>query len=110
MKLSDLLSASVIDTDGRRVGRVRSVRLVQDGPLLGGTQAAMRVDAVIAGGGNLGMRLGYVRGGVRGPLLVRLLFSRSERRSHLFLMANLEWDAGAKLLQVRPGFRPPPAG
>ena len=50
MKLSELLAATVIDADGQRVGPVRSVRLVQDGPLLGGTQAAMRVDAVMVVG------------------------------------------------------------
>ena len=88
MKLSELLTADVVDADGRRVGPVRSVRLVQDGPVLGGTQAAMRVDAVIVGGGALGMRLGYVRGGVRGPLMLRWLFSWSERRSRTFPMAS----------------------
>jgi hypothetical protein len=101
MKLSELLSFDVVDADGRRVGAVRSVRLVQDGPVLGGAQAAMRVDAVIAGGGTVGMRLGYVRGGVRGPLLLRSIFGRSERRSQTFLMADLEWDTDAKLLRAR---------
>jgi hypothetical protein len=100
MRLSELLALDVVDADGRRAGRVRSVRLVQDGPLLGGTQAALRVDAVITGGGALGMRLGYGRGGVRGPLLLRWLFRRSAR-ARTFPMADLDWDTDARLLQVR---------
>jgi sporulation protein YlmC with PRC-barrel domain len=34
MRLSDLLASTVFDHDGRAIGRVRDVRLVQDGPLV----------------------------------------------------------------------------
>ncbi len=101
MRVSELLAADVIDTDGARVGRVRGVRLVQDGPLLGGTQAAMRVDALLAGGGTLGPRLGYDRGGVRGPLLLRWLFTRAEKRARTFSMSDLDWDTDHSTLTVR---------
>jgi len=101
MRISDLLALEVVDADGRQVGKVRDVRLVQDGPLLGSTQAAMRVDAVVAGGGALGIRLGYVRGRVRGPALLRWVFSWAERRADTFLMTDLDWDTDANVLRVK---------
>ena len=36
MRLTDLLGAEVVDRCGQPAGRVRDVRLVQDGPLIGG--------------------------------------------------------------------------
>ena len=36
MRLSELLGAEVLDEAGRSAGRVHDVRLVQDGPVLGG--------------------------------------------------------------------------
>jgi hypothetical protein len=100
MRISELLALEVVDADGRHVGKVRDVRLVQDGPVLGGTQAAMRVEAVVAGGGALGIRLGYVRGRVRGPALLGWAFSWAERRADTFLMTDLDWDADANVLRV----------
>ena len=37
MRLSDLLGAEVVDQAGESAGRVHDVRLVQDGPVLGGS-------------------------------------------------------------------------
>jgi sporulation protein YlmC with PRC-barrel domain len=36
MRLTDLLGAEVVDRSGQHAGRVHDVRLVQDGPLVGG--------------------------------------------------------------------------
>ena len=36
MRLTDLLGAEVVDRCGQPAGRVHDVRLVQDGPLIGG--------------------------------------------------------------------------
>src|SRR4051794_20018722 len=81
MKVSDLLETTVIDATGRSLGRVRDVRVVQDGPLHPSGQAGFRVHGLVAGRFALGTRLGYVsRPGspealeTRGPLPLRALF------------------------------------
>jgi sporulation protein YlmC with PRC-barrel domain len=73
MRLSELLGAEVVDQTGGSAGHVHDVRLVQDGPLIGGFGASLRVDGLIVGRRSIGARLGYERGQVRGPLPVRLL-------------------------------------
>jgi hypothetical protein len=75
MRLGELIGREVVDRDGRSIGRVHDVRLVQDGPLLG-FDAAFRVHGLIAGPGSVATRLGYGRAGVRGPWLVRVLLER----------------------------------
>jgi hypothetical protein len=74
MRLSELLGAEVVDQTGRLAGRVHDVRLVQDGPLVGGFGAGLRVDGLLVGGRALGARLGYERRKMQGPWPVKLLF------------------------------------
>ena len=73
MRLSDLLGAEVVDEAGGSAGRVHDVRLVQDGPVVGGFGAALRLDGLIVGRRAVGARLGYERREMHGPLLVKLL-------------------------------------
>src|SRR5919202_1445544 len=73
MRLTDLLGAEVVDRAGRSAGRVHDVRLVQDGPVLSGFGAGLRVDGLVVGRRAVGARLGYERGRMRGPLLVKLV-------------------------------------
>src|SRR5213592_4741823 len=73
MRLSDLLGAEVLDQAGRSAGRVHDVRLVQDGPVMGGFGAGLRLDGLIVGRRAVGARLGYDRGRMKGPLPVKLL-------------------------------------
>jgi hypothetical protein len=74
MRLSDLLGSEVVDEAGGSAGRVHDVRLVQDGPLVGGFGAALRLDGLVVGRRAVGARLGFERGGtMKGPLPVRLL-------------------------------------
>ena len=74
MRLSDLLGAEVVDETGASAGRVHDVRLVQDGPLVGGFGAALRLDGLVVGRRAIGTRLGFERGNtMKGPLPVRLL-------------------------------------
>jgi sporulation protein YlmC with PRC-barrel domain len=47
MRLSELLGCRVVDTDGESIGGVADVVLVQDGPLVGGHIAALRVAGLI---------------------------------------------------------------
>jgi hypothetical protein len=106
VRLSDLLGCDVHDLSGASIGRVHDVRMVQDGPLRGGTQASIRVDAVLVGRRAWATRLGYQRGGVRGPWLLRQLFGALERRATTIAMADLEWDEdGRRLSMVAPDQR-----
>src|SRR4051812_49100483 len=88
MKLSELLHADVIDADGRNIGSVDDVLLVQDGPYIEGFGAALRVAGVVVGHGAVGIRLGYHGAGVKGPWLLRKVFGALERRSRY-----VPWDA-----------------
>ena len=73
MRLSDLFGSEVVDEAGRGAGRVHDVRLVQEGPVVGGFGAGLRLDGLVVGRRAVGSRLGYERGKMRGPLPVRLL-------------------------------------
>jgi uncharacterized protein YrrD len=73
MRLTDLLGAEVVARCGQPAGRVHDVRLVQDGPVVGGFGAALRLDGLLVGGRAVGARLGYERGKMKGPLPVKLL-------------------------------------
>jgi len=92
MRLSELLDRPVVDAAGRRLGKVRDVRLVQDGPIMSGTQAAMRVDGVVVSRGWRGVRLGYLRAEVRGPWLLRAIFGRLERAARTIPLRDLAWN------------------
>jgi hypothetical protein len=76
MRLSDLLGAEVIDEAGRSAGHVHDLRLIQDGPVIGGFGASLRAAGLIVGRRAIGARLGYERRKMQGPWLVKLLFGR----------------------------------
>ena len=101
MRISDLLEYSVVSADGARLGRVSDVRVIQDGPLLAGIQAAFRIDALVVGRGGLAERLGYVRGRVEGPWALRLLFSRLERRAQVVAVTDIAgWDEDTRTIRL----------
>jgi sporulation protein YlmC with PRC-barrel domain len=81
VRIGELLRSSVVDADGKDIGSVDDVRLVQDGPILDGFGSALRVDALIIGEGSLAVRLGYHRHRVKGPWLLKRLFGALERRA-----------------------------
>lgn len=72
MRASDLLGAPVRGPGGQDLGRVVDVRLVQDGPLIGGF-AALRIDGLVIGRRGLAGRLGYDRTEVRGPAALSMV-------------------------------------
>ena len=93
MNLSDLLHSRVVDADGIDIGSVDDVRMVQDGPLLLPFGAAFRVDGLMVGHRSIGTRLGYVRGGLKGPWLLRVIFTALERRARYVQWDDVEtWD------------------
>jgi hypothetical protein len=87
MQISDMLGRAVVDRDGLDVGVVSDVRLVQDGPFIQGFGSALRVDALVVGQGGVGARLGFIRGGVKGPWPLRTLAGMLEGRARL-----VPWD------------------
>jgi hypothetical protein len=101
MRISDLLASEVHAGDGRVLGRVREIRIVQDGPVTTGVQAAFRVDALLVGKGSLGVRLGFHLGNTHGPWLLNLLFRRSHRRVKTIPMTDVrEWDLDARVVRL----------
>ena len=101
MRMSDVMSCDVRSADGRSLGRVRDLVLVMDGPFRG-AHAAMRVDAVLVGGSAVALRLGYERGGVRGPAPLSTLLRWLERRAHVVPAADIEeWDLDQHVLRLR---------
>ncbi|HEX9969795.1 MAG TPA: hypothetical protein VGB03_06620 [Acidimicrobiales bacterium] len=102
VRLGELLHSRVVDADGRAVGRVHDVRLVQDGPVLDGFGHALRLEGVIVGAGGLGVRLGYHRHGVRGPALLKWLALALERRARYVAWSEVEaWDGEVVRLRHR---------
>ena len=107
MRLSELLEAHVVDGEGQAVGKVVDVRLIQDGPVMEGFGAALRVKGFVVGRRGLGTRLGFHRGGLRGPGLLRVLLA-SARRSYFAWSQVSEWDVEASLIRLAGSPDPSP--
>ena len=95
MRLTELLGAEVVDQAGRSAGHVHDVRLIQDGPIVGGFGASLRLDGLIVGRRALGARLGYERRKMKGPLPVRLLFGWLHHDGRY-----VEWE---RIERIEPG-------
>jgi hypothetical protein len=103
LRLSDVLACTVVAHDGRDLGHVRDVRLVMDGPLRG-TLASLRLDAIVVGGSGIAGRLGYLRGGVRGPWPLSALMRRLEANAMTVDAADvIDWDVEHHRLRLAPG-------
>jgi hypothetical protein len=76
VRLTSLLGVDVVGSDGRTVGSVLDVRMVQRGPLIGSFGAAFQPEWLVVGRHGVGARLGYDRGDVRAPLPIRALIAR----------------------------------
>jgi hypothetical protein len=108
-RLSDLVDALAYDDAGAQVGRVEDVRLVQDGPFVEGFGHKLRIDGVVIGKRARGLRLGFGRADVRGPWLLKVIFTRLERHTAYYTWDELSWSPGE--VRLRPGATPstPPA-
>ena len=101
MRLSELLHAGVVDSAGAEIGSVDDVYLVQDGPLLLPFGAAFRVEGLVIGHSGVGTRLGFARGPVKGPWLIKRLLGGLERRAHYAAWAQVaSWDGDRVQLSV----------
>jgi hypothetical protein len=111
-RLGELIGSEVVDRDGTVLGRIHDVRLVQDGPLVEGFGAALRVEGLVVADRPLGIRLGYQRHAVHGPLLLNALFTRLARRARFVPWDQVaSWEGGRVELRVPAGDLPglPPA-
>lgn len=101
MRVSDLLASEVRRADGTVVGRVREVRIVQDGPIIGNVQAGFRVDALLVGNRSVGIRLGYHSGSVRGPWLLAVLFRGINNNASVVPMTDVAtWDDEQRIVTL----------
>jgi hypothetical protein len=89
MRLNDLMTSLVVDAAGQEVGRVRDVRLIQDGPPLASGQAALRVDSLIVGHGIAGRLLGFDHNPVQRPWLLHVLVGRLAREQRVIDWAQV---------------------
>jgi hypothetical protein len=114
MRLSDLLHRLVVDEQGRPLGHVEDVHVVQDGPVVAGFGALLRVDGLVVGrAAALGLRLGVVRSSVRGPWPLTALFRWLERRARYVPWAQVADPGDDGPLVVRgdaSALRPPLPG
>jgi sporulation protein YlmC with PRC-barrel domain len=71
VRLSQLLGKTVVDDAGHDLGVIHDVAAVQDGPIIGGFGAALRIDALVVGASGLWDRLGFSTAHVQGPGILR---------------------------------------
>jgi sporulation protein YlmC with PRC-barrel domain len=100
MRASKLLGLEVRDSNGRRLGKVHDVRLVQDAPGAEGQDRAFRVDAVLVGPTGSATRLGYTRNGVTGPWMVKAIATWRERSTQEIPWVNLALVGDALVRQT----------
>src|SRR6478672_7823068 len=85
MRLSELIGRPVVTADGRTLGTVHDVRLVQDSRAThAGT--GYRVDALAVGRRAVGTRLGFLPGHVEGLGLLRRMLGHGDN-------VIVEWSA-----------------
>jgi hypothetical protein len=102
MRVSDLMNCTVIERNGRSLGRVRDVHVVQDGAVRASGERGFRVHGLVTGRFAIGTRLGYVsRAGfdandeTKGPLPIRALFR--------WLHRNAAYVAWHDIVEIKPG-------
>ena len=89
MRLADVIGSRVVDSDGRDIGRVGDVWLIQDGPPIGVFGAALTVEALVIGRFGLASRAGYEREGVRGPAPIAWFLHRQTAHRPI-----VRWSSG----------------
>ena len=80
LRVGALIDRPVVDPDGVRRGVVLDVRIVQDGPVGPGGDAALRVEGLVVGRGPGVERLGLFRHRVHGPALLKAVDRWAARR------------------------------
>jgi hypothetical protein len=89
-----MLGRELVDRDSLGVGVISDVRLVQDGPYIEGFGSALRVEALVVGRGGVGVRVGFIRGGVKGPWPLRTLAGLVEGRARVVRWESISYADG----------------
>ena len=112
MLLSDLMRAHVVDAEGSPCGRVEDVLFVQDGPLVGAFGARLRLEGLTLGRRSLGVRLGFHRSNMRGPVVLKQLLEWLDRRAKYARWDDVEsFESGVVRLRCAVAeLGAPPAG
>jgi sporulation protein YlmC with PRC-barrel domain len=105
VRLSALLGVPVEDREGRELGSVHDVRLVQDGPEAGAFGSALTVRSLVVGPASLGTRLGFDRKDVKGPWPLLVAMRRLLRRGVLVDWTEV-WSIEQERIRVRRGVSP----
>ena len=101
MRLSELIGAEVRDGNGRRIGAVRDVRFVQEGPDLESGHPGWRVQGLLVGP-RPADRFGLTRPDVKGPWLFKVAARRVERGLRFIEWANVD-SVSPHVIKVRSG-------
>lgn len=101
MLATDLLEATVVDSDGRPLGRLHDVRLVRD-------EEGIRATGLVVGSGAVAAvahTWGYAERRTSGPWLLRKLLEPASRAARLVAAEDVaEW--GSETVTLRPGAQP----
>jgi hypothetical protein len=99
LRVGELLQTTVVSADGKRLGRVRDLHIIQDGPLRASGEHAFRVHGIVAGRFALATRLGYATypglapdEETRGPLAIRAIVRWLHRNAKY-----IPWEAIADI-------------
>ncbi|UDY37472.1 hypothetical protein [Dermatobacter hominis] len=114
LRVGALIDRAVADAAGSHHGVVLDVRVVQDGPVGPGGDAALRVEGLVVGRGRGIERLGLFRHVVHGPALLKAI-DRWGARHRRFLAWDQLVDPVADVADGGPlrfsgGVRPLPDG
>jgi sporulation protein YlmC with PRC-barrel domain len=93
-RLSDLLGARVITTEGRDIGHVNDVRLAPD-QAVRGMRAELFVEGLVISDRHAGSMLGYDRRAEQAPWLVRVVVRQLHRNAHYLpwtAVQSVSWD------------------
>jgi hypothetical protein len=101
MRASELIGREVQTAEGAPLGVVTDLRCVQDGPLRG-TQASLRVDALLVSRHHTGSVLGYARERQRGPWLIRAIVQCLHRHMQVVPWSDVV-NEGPPIQVRRPG-------
>jgi hypothetical protein len=109
MRIGDLLGRRVVDAAGRRLGHIRDVRVVADGPPQHPSgRPALRVAGLIVGRPLGGDRLGYGRT-VHGPRLLDALFAAVRRQQYYVAWNDIARTGPTVVLNVTTDRLGPPS-
>src|SRR5438105_5066620 len=107
MRTIDLVGRAVLDPDGRQLGRVVDLRLVDARPS-GGALPTLRVDGLVVSPRRIAAHWGYDRYAQQGPWLLRRFARWWQRPARYVRWEDVRWPIDGPLhTSARPEGVPP---